>query len=580
MLGMEIKAALLGGAMGVAALNPFFTQGFEADTSSWSPSYAGAGAGYLTRVPSGGSSGASSGASSGDGHARVTSAAVRNDCYLQPAPSGLTLQCDGPSTNFSAPPAQPFPPGGFSTSLDIFLDSEYAATHRDCGRAPCVPDASVLNTACLTDPNGAGCEGTRFDWSTGLASPDGGFLREFAFNVATAPDPGGHFPCDSGFVVSASPRVMRSGANPYDPDRDPVCIPGSGWYTFKASFYEGDGGSEGLLQARMEILDAEGHSVKHWILPRPVPHPAAESATPISAVGCVRYGALANEEIDGLAIDNGRLLGCKRQPVLSTRLTDRVAITGEAVIASATLEGASGGATGTVDYSIYTDPTCTRFAGVGGGAKPGNAGTRDVEEGRVADSPMVTFPEPGTFYWQASYSGDGENLPARSECASQRLDVVATSAQIASVDSSCEQYAGGAAGSIFEVGYGVRGSSISSVSPAGFTYFLKVSGGTGDVVTLTQTRSGRAVPIPIQKDDIALYTSYCARFPTPSLEVSGDSARLTLPAPGHFILGVRYRPDALERQSAPSEPVSYSFHTAVEGTPIPAALARVVLVRR
>jgi hypothetical protein len=46
-----------------------------------------------------------------------------------------------------------------------------------------------------------------------------------------------------------------------------------------------------------------------------------------------------------------------------------------------------------------------------------------VFDGHVPDSFVVTFPAAGTYYWQASYTGDENNAPAVSDCASEPLVV-------------------------------------------------------------------------------------------------------------------------------------------------------------
>ena len=81
----------------------------------------------------------------------------------------------------------------------------------------------------------------------------------------------------------------------------------------------------------------------------------------------------------------------------------------------ATLTGASAGAGGTVTYTVYSDAECsTMFA---------DAGTKDVVNGIVGVSDPVIFPNAGTFYWQAVYSGDINNATDTSDCADEVLTV-------------------------------------------------------------------------------------------------------------------------------------------------------------
>ncbi|CAE6715748.1 hypothetical protein [Candidatus Nitrotoga fabula] len=186
---------------------PAFIQGFETDTSGWFPRDDA----NVGRVPSGDQSlSYNSGTTSqyGDGpvnaatgsyFGRVTSAVsasgdpATGSCILESVPGGDALLCTGPFTYFGIKPspadpypAHPFPPGGYTTQVDIYLDQNYAGRHQDCGVfGPCTPlsDPPVLNPACDTDPNGINCEGSRFNWTVGVSRPDASFLQDYVFSV-------------------------------------------------------------------------------------------------------------------------------------------------------------------------------------------------------------------------------------------------------------------------------------------------------------------------------------------------------------------------------------------------------------
>ncbi len=88
-----------------------------------------------------------------------------------------------------------------------------------------------------------------------------------------------------------------------------------------------------------------------------------------------------------------------------TAVTDTATLTGT----SADLTGTSSALpTGTITYNIYSDPTCTSLV------LTGTALT--ITAGAVPPSPAATLTTPGTYYWQASYSGDSNNSPANSTC--------------------------------------------------------------------------------------------------------------------------------------------------------------------
>ena len=81
---------------------------------------------------------------------------------------------------------------------------------------------------------------------------------------------------------------------------------------------------------------------------------------------------------------------------------------GTAVTDQGTLSGENAStAVGTVTYSVYSDSECSKSAA--------SAGTVKVNEGKIPPSEPQAFSTPGTYYWQASYSGDVANEPSVSE---------------------------------------------------------------------------------------------------------------------------------------------------------------------
>lgn len=100
-------------------------------------------------------------------------------------------------------------------------------------------------------------------------------------------------------------------------------------------------------------------------------------------------------------------------PSITTALSSSAANRGATVHDSATLTGATGDAGGTVIYSVYADSNCT--------SKVADGGTVTVTNGVVPNSLDVTFNSPGTYYWQAVYSGDSNNNAATSACTDEQL---------------------------------------------------------------------------------------------------------------------------------------------------------------
>ncbi|HEY1515049.1 MAG TPA: hypothetical protein VGF91_01440 [Solirubrobacteraceae bacterium] len=84
-----------------------------------------------------------------------------------------------------------------------------------------------------------------------------------------------------------------------------------------------------------------------------------------------------------------------------------------AVSDTATLSGANAStATGTVTYSVYSDSGCTTAVSAGTAQSITTPGTPPA-------SSAVTLGAPGTYYWQASYSGDSANAASMSTCGSE-----------------------------------------------------------------------------------------------------------------------------------------------------------------
>jgi hypothetical protein len=84
----------------------------------------------------------------------------------------------------------------------------------------------------------------------------------------------------------------------------------------------------------------------------------------------------------------------------------------------ATLSGSGAStASGTINYDVYSNSECTTLAT--------EAGAGTVTSGVAPASSLVHLPA-GTYYWQASYSGDGSNAPSKSSCGSEVMTVKKT----------------------------------------------------------------------------------------------------------------------------------------------------------
>src|ERR1700736_569652 len=243
---------------------PYFN-GFEKNTAGWFDITNG-GDGTITRRPSGYSNGGgyANGIASATGgwHARLTG----DPCDRTP-----TTNCYGPFTRWGGY-SSTFPPSGYLTQVDIYLDVAWTATRPDY----------------------------RFDWDSSVNDNTGNFLQDYVFNAGTNPT-------GSGFFVNASTNATRSGAFPENPCpspntppntcRTPVLITVSGWYTFRHTFRD----NAGQLAVDFDILQkSTGASVAHWTI---------QPGHAMSGVGGNRYGWFVIEEIPDLAIDNSLRTG-------------------------------------------------------------------------------------------------------------------------------------------------------------------------------------------------------------------------------------------------------------------------------
>ncbi len=208
-------------------------QGFEVDDLNWT---------YANRVSSG-TNGITS--KSGNYHA---------EALQSPFPDGsaYTFWNMGDGTV----------PGGFVSSVDIYLDLGSGATND-----------------------------TRFDWDVALQDNNGNFVRDFVFN-------GGYYDQTSmsgsgpRFVFSAGNNAGRPNSYPEDPNHDPFAITSSGWYTFQHHFQD----DNGVLRVDMTILDANGNIEKAWTI---------NSGDPVGPDCCsAYYDWFANQEFEVLAFDN------------------------------------------------------------------------------------------------------------------------------------------------------------------------------------------------------------------------------------------------------------------------------------
>jgi hypothetical protein len=174
--------------------------------------------------------------------------------------------------------SETFPPGGYTTTIDIYLD--ISAPYGD-------------STPLTPYPND-----TRFDWTSAISTPNCGHRRDFVFNAGfyTDTDSTGSGPR---FVISASNNTGRANSFPKNPGRMPYAVNVEGWYTFEHRFRDN---GFGVLAVDLTLKNSLGVPLMMWTLSDP-------SDVIGSTVGGNRYGWFATDEFPFLAFDNSALIG-------------------------------------------------------------------------------------------------------------------------------------------------------------------------------------------------------------------------------------------------------------------------------
>ena len=204
---------------------------------------------------------------------------------------------------------------------------------------------------------------------------------------------------------------------------------------------------------------------------------------------------------------------------------------GTAVIDSATLSGAKASmATGTVAYSVYSNGGCM-------GSPTASGGTVSVTAGNIPSSNTVSLPTPGTYYWQASYSGDGANGPSASACGSEIETVTPAPTKLSTMLLGGGSFDGGWC---WWLGNAIKVFAGSSVTDTATLSGLN-SSSAGGTVTYTvysdpwrQTVAADGGTVPVTNGSVPI------------------SSLVTLTSPGTYFWQATYSGDALNAPSTSS----------------------------
>ncbi|MGZ4390873.1 MAG: hypothetical protein ACXVRK_01945 [Gaiellaceae bacterium] len=154
----------------------------------------------------------------------------------------------------------------------------------------------------------------------------------------------------------------------------------------------------------------------------------------------------------------------KTTPKVSTQLSETTGSVGDTVHDSATISGATADAGGTINYAVYSDNTCKTLVA---DLTPDN---NKVVNGVAPDSKDHTFNSAGTFYFQATYSGDDNNGgPVSSPCESEQLVINAADIKIVKTPDATQVNAGEQIGftlTVYNDGLGdARGVKLTDTLP-------------------------------------------------------------------------------------------------------------------
>ncbi len=147
---------------------------------------------------------------------------------------------------------------------------------------------------------------------------------------------------------------------------------------------------------------------------------AMSPTTTLAAAG-IAYSAHYSGDANNLSSDSECVVVMPTGATTSilTMLSASSVVVGTPVSDSSSLLGTTNTAGGTVSYKVFSNNTCS--------STPLFVSSVSVTNHVVPPSAAFTLGAPGTYYWQALYSGDSQNGAATSTCGLGVLSVVATS---------------------------------------------------------------------------------------------------------------------------------------------------------
>src|SRR5207248_1719659 len=150
--------------------------------------------------------------------------------------------------------------------------------------------------------------------------------------------------------------------------------------------------------------------------------------------------------------------------------------------------------------------------------------------GTIPNSASVTFNKAGTYYWQASYGGDGNNVAVKSPCTSETITIGKASPTVATTLSATSVPVGGA----------IHDSSAftGAVTPTGTVTYSIFNENTCTTPATAAQISGQPAAVTVNANgtipDSATVTinNTCTTPPTVATQISGQPAAVAVNANG------------------------------------------------
>ena len=203
-------------------------------------------------------------------------------------------------------------------------------------------------------------------------------------------------------------------------------------------FYDSLSGCESDVAGFRRTAPSGGTPVSTETVTNGAVPPSAVRTFPVA--GTFYWAAFYSGDLN----NRGAASDCVAEPLVVTPAQSRVTTelstasreigVGASASDAATLIDVADSASGTVEYRYYDSLSACQSATA---ATPPAGGTlvstETVTGGVTPRSAPATFPDAGTFYWAAFYSGDASDAAAASDCATEPLVVTAAQSQVTTV---------------------------------------------------------------------------------------------------------------------------------------------------